>query len=130
MHPSAQPALPRTSCRQHRSGFTLVELIIATVVLSVGLLALTGAGAAIVRLELRGDRLSRVAEAGETRLELLRARGCAAEPGTSHGGQVIEHWTVIPVSGGIHLLEDSVTDAVPASGAANRPSVYRSAARC
>ncbi|HEY9515847.1 MAG TPA: prepilin-type N-terminal cleavage/methylation domain-containing protein, partial [Gemmatimonadaceae bacterium] len=66
----------------HRlSGFTLVELLIATVVLAVGLLALTSAGAAIVKLESHGQQLSRVAAAGETRLELLRAQRCAATSG-------------------------------------------------
>jgi prepilin-type N-terminal cleavage/methylation domain-containing protein len=130
MCPSVQFPSPSGSPRWHRAGFTLVELIIATAVLSVGLLALTGAGAAIVRLERRGDHLSHIAAAGETRLELLRAQGCAAESGTSEAGPIVEHWTVLPLAGGVHTLVDSVIEGGPASAAVTRPNVYRSAARC
>ena len=118
------------SPRHTRGGFTLVELIVATVVLSVGLLALTGAGAAIIRLERRGDHLSRGASAAESRLELLRAEGCSAISGASGAGYLIERWTVTPLSDRIHEIVDSVTDADLPAGAAAHTHVYRSAARC
>lgn len=113
-----------------RAGFTLVELIIATAVLSVGILALAGAAGAIIRLEHRGDRLSHGAGAAETRLELLRARGCSAESGVSVAGGSAERWTVVRLPGGLWEITDSVTAIAPAAGIASRARVYRSAARC
>jgi prepilin-type N-terminal cleavage/methylation domain-containing protein len=113
-----------------RAGFTLVEVIVATVVLAVGLLALTGAGAAIVRLERRGDRLAHEAAVAETRLELLRAEGCSAVSGTSDLGHLVERWTVMALSNGVREIVDSITDAGVPAGAAPRTRVYRSASRC
>lgn len=124
-YPGSSPAPPRG-----RAGFTIVELIVATAVLSVGLLALTGAGAAIVRLESRGARLARGAAAAETRLELLRAEGCSAAAGTDDAGGFIERWVVTPLSDGLLAIADSVTDAALPLGAAHRTRVYRSTARC
>ena len=130
MRPHARYQSPDGPRRSLRTGFTIVELIIATVVLSVGLLALTGGGIAIVRLENRGYRLSEMAAAGETRLELLRAEHCSATSGSSDGGQLLEHWAVTPISGGAREIVDSVGEAGMASGGAAAERVFRSAARC
>ena len=127
---AAAPTSRRAAAPHDHSGFTLVELIVATTVLAVGLLALTGAGAAIVRLERRSYRLARGASAAESRLELLRAEGCSAISGASGAGYLIERWTVMPLSDGIREIVDSVTDAGLPAGAAARMRVYRSAVRC
>ena len=104
--------------------------MIATVVLAVGLLALTGAGAAMVKLERRGDLFSRAATLGETRLELLRAQGCAAAPGESDGGALAERWTVVELSARTSELADSISPTGSESGATTPGFVFRSAARC
>jgi Tfp pilus assembly protein PilV len=105
-------------------------LLIATVVLAVGLLALSGAGAAIVKLERRGDLFSRAATLGETRLDLLRERGCAAAPGSSAGTALAERWTVVKLSARTSALADSIAPAGSESGATIPGVVFRSAARC
>ncbi len=113
-----------------RHGFTLVELLVATVVLAVGLLALTSAGAAIVRLEARGQRLALAAAAGENRLELLRMRSCTAASGVRQSDRLEERWSVIQPAPGTLALTDSVT--LLASGGQRTPRTYafRSAVRC
>jgi prepilin-type N-terminal cleavage/methylation domain-containing protein len=113
-----------------RRGFTLVELLIATVVLAVGLLALTSAGAAIVKLESRGQRLSRIASAGETRLELLRASGCASSAGQSQSGWLDERWSASPALPNAVVMVDTVRQGASASDERAPFYVFRSAVRC
>lgn len=128
--PLTLPAGP--SSLRPQFGFTLVELLIASVVLAVGLLALTSAGAAIVKLERRGQQLSRMAAAGETRLELLRALGCSAAPGIGDAsGQLEERWSVTQTMPRVRALVDSVVSNGE-SGGTTSSSVYvfRSAVRC
>jgi len=59
-------------------GFTLVELVVAVLVLSVGVLALSGTAAAVTRMMGWGQRFGASALAAQARLEALRAGGCAA----------------------------------------------------
>ncbi|HET7620379.1 MAG TPA: prepilin-type N-terminal cleavage/methylation domain-containing protein [Gemmatimonadaceae bacterium] len=110
-------------------GFTLVELLIAIVVLTVGLLALTSAGAATVRLESRGQQLSRMASLGDTRLELLRTQRCAAVSGGAGGTRFTERWSVAPGSSRTRVIADSI---VRNDGRATATVSYtfRSAVRC
>lgn len=113
-----------------RRGFTLVELLIATVVLAVGLVALTSAGAAIVKLESRGQRLSSIAAAGDTRLELLRSLGCASTAGRSHSEWLDERWSVTQGPPRAAVLLDSVRQSISADAESSRVYVFRGAVRC
>lgn len=129
MHTSLHASAPHPPSRGIPPGFTLVELLIATVVLAVGLLALTSAGAAIVRLEWRGQRLARIAALGETRLELLRSERCAAAPGASSSHNVEERWRVTQVAARTLVLVDSIGRDADGSAAVN-VYAFRSAVRC
>jgi prepilin-type N-terminal cleavage/methylation domain-containing protein len=113
-----------------RHGFTLIELLIATVVLTVALVALTSAGAAIVKLESRGQRFSRIAAAGETRLELLRAAGCAAPAGQHRSASLDERWSATQALPRVALLSDSIRQAASPKAESSRVYVFRSALRC
>jgi prepilin-type N-terminal cleavage/methylation domain-containing protein len=129
MHaPQAVISKSRTSSYRTR-GFTLVELLIATVVLAVGLLALTSAGAAIVKLESRGQLFARMAAAGETRLELLRSQRCEATSGASDSGGLAERWSVTQSASRTRVVVDSVAPDRESASAGNA-YVFRSAIRC
>ncbi|HYF40128.1 MAG TPA: prepilin-type N-terminal cleavage/methylation domain-containing protein [Gemmatimonadales bacterium] len=89
-----------------RAGLTLVEVLVALVVLGVGILALSGSSSMITRMVGRGKSETHAAIAASRRVELLRqaARSstppCAAAEFAS-GGPVIEDglsqsWTVTP----------------------------------
>lgn len=56
----------------------LVELVVAMLVLTVGVLALAGTAAAVSRMVEWGQRLGGSAIAAQSRLEALRSGGCAA----------------------------------------------------
>ncbi|HET7553224.1 MAG TPA: prepilin-type N-terminal cleavage/methylation domain-containing protein [Gemmatimonadaceae bacterium] len=130
MHQLPNAVAASTPSSQLPQGFTLVELLIATVVLAVGLVALTSAGAAIVKLEGRGQQLARVAAMAETRLELLRSQRCAAAPGAGSKHGLEERWRVAQSATRTLALVDSIE--LHADGSASLRSVYefRSAVRC
>lgn len=110
-------------------GFTLVELLAATMVLVTGVLALAGGAVAIARLEREGARASRAAATAETRFEWLRAARCTPPSGTATTGPVTERWLVRAGADGVRELLDSVE--VPS--VAGRPvhvEEFRSAATC
>ena len=67
---------------RHR-GFTLVELIVALLVLEVGLLGLLATAACVTRLIERGERASRAVMFAADRLERLRTTACASRAGGS-----------------------------------------------
>ena len=63
---------------KRESGFTLVEIIIAIIVLTVGLLALVTSSALVTRMIARGQRSAVSATFAAQRLEQLRVTGCAS----------------------------------------------------
>jgi prepilin-type N-terminal cleavage/methylation domain-containing protein len=58
------------------SGFTITEVVIAVIVLSVGLLGLASTGALTTRMIGRGQRSAVAATFAARRLELLRPAAC------------------------------------------------------
>lgn len=115
--------------RQRRRGCTLVELVVALVLCTVGLLAMLGASALLVR-EIGSEALeTRALTVGRSRLDLLSLQECAARSGGSatHAGGLAERWGAEPAVPGVQLLVDSVT--YPAPGG-TRTLVLRSAGRC
>ncbi len=64
-------------------GFTLVEVIIAVLVLTIGLLALVTSSALVTRMIARGQRSAMSATFAAQRMERLRTSGCTAQAGGS-----------------------------------------------
>jgi len=94
------------------SGFTLVELLVALIILSVGLLGLVSTGALVTRMIGRGQRSADAALFAARRLERLRAGGCATGGlggsdtlfrGTTW--EAINRWTGTDLSRGRHHLD-------------------------
>jgi prepilin-type N-terminal cleavage/methylation domain-containing protein len=68
--------------RQER-GFTIVEVIVAMLVLTVGLLGLVTSAALVTRMIGRGQRSAVAAAYAGRRLEMLRVSACVAQPSGS-----------------------------------------------
>jgi prepilin-type N-terminal cleavage/methylation domain-containing protein len=80
---------------QNRSGFTIIEVIIAITMLAIGLLAMLGATAATIRVLGEGDRMVTAAYQATGQLEQLEALGCDAASGGSDTQQNVNlTWTV------------------------------------
>jgi prepilin-type N-terminal cleavage/methylation domain-containing protein len=78
----------RLSCR---SGFTLLEVVIALALLAVSLLAVASGMGAVTRLTSEGRHLSHAAALLESRASAIRAAGCTAG-GTSTDGLFTVTW--------------------------------------
>lgn len=99
--------------RQNSSGFTLVEVLVAVVMLSVGVLAMASSSAMVTRMIDRGKMETRAAQAGGRRLEALRLAAYSTTPrctaGTFVSGGpltadgITETWTVGAVAGAATL---------------------------
>src|ERR1700759_1026125 len=92
-----------------RHGFTLVELLVAVVLLNVGLLALVGASAALVRRHVAVRARSAAVRAASARLELLAASPCVASDGSAARPDGLdEYWSASPPANAVRDIADSV----------------------
>lgn len=71
--------------KRSESGFTLVEVLVAIVVLSIGLIALVGSMAMVTRMITRGKVETRVAQAASQRIETLRLAAYSTSPRCTAG---------------------------------------------
>ena len=82
-----------------RRGFTLVEVVVGIVLLTIGLGALAGTSVWVIGETSAARRAERAANIARSRLELLRLRPCASDAGVANHGELIERWTVSPGEG-------------------------------
>jgi len=57
-----------------KNGFTIIEVLVAISILTVGILAMMGTSAAVNRLIVRGRRVTQAAQLGEQVLDSLRLK--------------------------------------------------------
>ena len=114
---SSQTAPPKA-----RGGFTLIEVMIAVVVLAIGVMALLGSSAMVTRMIGAGRHSTQTVEVATRRLENLRRIAHATTPactdgnfasGTATGPGYTEAWFVVndPSSTQLRRVSDSVTYA-------------------
>lgn len=107
--------------RNDSSGFTLVEVMIAVVMLSVGVVALAGSSGMVTRMIGRGKIETRAAQAALRRAEALRLAAYSTTPRCTAGGfasggpltgadNVTETW-VVAVAGNVATVQVTVTHA-------------------
>jgi Tfp pilus assembly protein PilV len=84
-----------------RGGFTVVEVLVATILLGLGLLAITGTTAHTTRMIAAGRRHTQAAVLGRRITESLRGEPCpAVGSGMATEGPLEARWTVAPLAGG------------------------------
>jgi prepilin-type N-terminal cleavage/methylation domain-containing protein len=101
-----------------RVGFTLIEILVAVLVLGVGIIALVGSSAGVTRMIGRGKIETRAAQAASSRMETLRLAASAgaprcSDPGFASGGPVLaggmtESW-LVPLAGKVRKVRVTVT---------------------
>jgi prepilin-type N-terminal cleavage/methylation domain-containing protein len=100
------------------SGFTLVEVLVAIVIMSVGVIALAGSSAMVTRMIGRGKVDTRVAQTASRRIETLRLLAASTTPRCTAGSFVsggpvsanglTETWTV-PAAGKVRSIQVNVS---------------------
>ncbi|HZA93025.1 MAG TPA: prepilin-type N-terminal cleavage/methylation domain-containing protein [Gemmatimonadales bacterium] len=100
------------------SGFTLVEVLVALVILGIGVLALSGSSSMITRMIGRGKAETHAAMVASRRVEMLRRVAHSSSPRCTaaefaSGGPIIEEgltqsWTVTP-AGAVRRVRVTVT---------------------
>lgn len=85
----------------NEKGFTLVELLVAVVILAVGVLALVGSAASVTRMIGSGKHTTKATLVAERRLEELRHTALSTSPactslanGSATGAGYTEAWRV------------------------------------
>lgn len=104
-----------------RQGFTLLEVMVASMLVTVGAGALLGTTALTIRMVVRGRQVVRQREAGIAQLETLRAQAASApascggfaEGADSSGDGTVRRWRIEPAGA---LQEASVVVSVPVPG--------------
>jgi len=100
-----------------RLGVSIVEVLVALVLLAVGLLGVAGNGAIAMRASSAAARERRAAQRAVDRLAAIRAQGCsAARSGmlTDSAAALVERWTVGGAMGGAALVDAEVRWRAPA----------------
>lgn len=112
-----------------RAGITVVEVLVALIVVSVGLLGIAGTSALALRTASFASRERLALGRLQLRLAALAAAGCgSASSGSAAGGDgVREQWTVGPELRGAALVHASVEWH---EGAGMRAMTARSAILC
>ena len=111
-----------------RGGFTIVELIVAIMVFSIGVLGLAATTATVARLMGSASRQTIAAAVAQSRIEKLRATSCASlASGSETVRGVTSTWSVVVATRG-----DSVTETVtfPIGRGRTRTRVYKTMVTC
>ncbi len=94
-----------------RRGMSVVEVLVALMLVTIALLAVAGSSALALRTSLDASRRRHAAHRVATRLAQLEARGCAAiAPGSDAEPalQLTEHWTIVSRSAAFVIVADSI----------------------
>jgi type IV pilus assembly protein PilV len=119
------------AARRDRSGFTLVELMVAMMLLSVGMLALASSSAVVIKQMTEAGTMSVASSVAQTRMERLRtaASTCAAAAavnGNATTRGVTESWTITPMTRSAQLSVTVTYD----TKRGNRSQTYLSMVPC
>ena len=111
-----------------RRGITVVEVLVALVLVAVGLLAMAGTSALAFRTAMAASRERLAVRQADRRLARLTAAGCAsATAGTDSAAGMRERWSMADSLGGVASIEASVAWQ---AGARRRVLTLRSALVC
>src|SRR5437762_2273752 len=112
MSPTRRSTVSR---RRRRRGFALAEVVVALAMLAVGLLALAGSTAALLRADSAARATAGAAGLIADRVERVTAAACGAAGGTRLDRAYEERWQTVAADDG-YTLVDSVAYADPVAG--------------
>jgi Tfp pilus assembly protein PilV len=104
LHTSPPPSVRargRPFARAARAGFTVIEVLVAAIVLTVGLLALAATFGHLARTLTTGAAIVRATHEARSTLERQRARRCTAAPGIGPAAERAE--ATVPLTHGARV---------------------------
>lgn len=118
-------ARPRT-----RAGFTIVEVVVAVMILSVGVLGLAGAAAIVTRMMGSSEMRSDASTVAAARFEALRGSRCPISSGAASGAGISETWSVTQLGNPGYRMYEVVDSVSYLSRDGSRSQSYRSVVQC
>jgi type IV pilus assembly protein PilV len=107
---SHRAALRPVAARHRRDGFTLVEVVVSMIILTVGLLALARGAMGVVRQMRSGNQSAIAAMVAQSRMEKMRSKACTSiSTGTATTMGLAESWKVTSISARISAVAETVT---------------------
>jgi type II secretion system protein I len=116
-----------TTPAKRRAGFTLVELLVALTIFSVGLLAMAATSSVIMQMMAGSEARSVAAGVAESRFERIAGTACANRAsGTVTTRGIVETWTRFPLA----RADDVIVAVTFLSGHRSRTETFRSFIPC
>ena len=85
-------------------GFTLIELMVTMIILTIGLLAMAGTSAVVTRHIGGGAQMALAASTAQARFERLRGEACATlTDGSAESRGITEKWAVANMSRSVEV---------------------------
>jgi type IV pilus modification protein PilV len=85
----------------NRNGFTIIEVLVAVLVLAIGIIGLMTTAALVTRMIGQGERYSQASTMAAEQFEVFRSQRCASlAAGTATRGAFTLNWTVQNAAGG------------------------------
>jgi Tfp pilus assembly protein PilV len=115
---------------RRRSGFTIIEVIAAVMMLTIGVLGLAGAAAIVTRMMGSAEVQSDAAAIAAARFETLRGTRCPITSGSATTAGVSERWSATQIGGNAYRMYDVVDSVRYRSHGGTRANAYRSVVQC
>ena len=116
--------------RRRRAGFTIVEVLVAVMVLSIGVLGLAGAAAIVTRMMGSSEMQSDASTVASARFESLRGTRCPLAAGSASGAGITERWSVSQLGNAGYRMYEVVDSVRYQNRSGQRTQAYRSVVQC
>lgn len=109
-HTQVRLVIRRRAAFRSRAGFTIIELVVAIIIMTVGILALATGSAGVVKQMRAGNQAALATVVGQARLENIRSLGCSSlSGGTATTRGMTEKWAITWLSSRSRVVTESVT---------------------
>jgi len=108
--PQVRMVTRRRAALKSRGGFTIIELVVAIIIMTVGVLALATGAAGVAKQMRDGNQAALAAVVGQARMETIRSLGCSSlSSNTATTRGMTEKWNVVWISARARAVTESVT---------------------